>query len=44
MPKTYSQTYLYKMYNDYEKKIFGFVMNADRIDTSSKEFEDFERK
>lgn len=40
MPKTYSQTYLYKMYNDYEKKIFGFVMNADRINTSSKEFED----
>ena len=23
MPKTYSQTYLYKMYNDYEKKLFG---------------------
>ena len=40
MPKTYSQTYLYKQYSEYDKKLFEFVMKADRIDTKSKAFED----
>ena len=40
MPKSYSQTYLYNKYPEYNKKLFEFIMKADRIDTTSKEFED----
>ena len=40
MPKTYSQTYLYRKYNEYDKKIFKFIMQAERIDTSSDAFAD----
>jgi hypothetical protein len=40
MPKTYSQTYIFRQYPDYEKKMFGFIMNAERIDASSEEFKD----
>ena len=40
MGKTYPQTYLYKQYPEYDKKMFEFIMNADRINTSSAEFED----
>ena len=40
MAKTYSQTYLFKQYTEYEKKIYEFIMTADRIDVQSKEFED----
>ena len=40
MPKTYSNTYIFNQYPDYEKKMFGFIMNAERIDTSSNEFKD----
>ena len=40
MSKTYSQTYLFKQYSEYEKKMYVFIMTADRIDVGSKEFED----
>ena len=40
MAKTYSQTYLYKQYGEYEKKIYEFIINAERIDTKSSEFDD----
>lgn len=40
MSKTYSQTYLFKQYSEYEKKMYEFIMTADRIDVGSKEFED----
>lgn len=40
MPKTYADTYLYKSYSEYEKKMFEFIMSAERIDTSSAAFED----
>lgn len=40
MSKTYADTYLYREYPEYEKKLFGFILNAERIDTKSKEFED----
>ena len=40
MAKTYSNTYLYRKYSEYDKKLFGFIMNAERIDVNSKEFED----
>lgn len=42
MPKTYSQTYLYKSYQEYDRKIFEFIMKAERIDTSSSAFEDLD--
>lgn len=40
MPKTYANTYLYSKYNIYEKKMYEFIMTADRIDTNSEQFAD----
>lgn len=40
MAKTYSQTYLFRQYKEYEKKIYEFIVNAERIDTKSAEFDD----
>ena len=40
MAKTYSQTYLFSKYGEYEKKIYEFIINAERIDTKSSEFDD----
>ena len=40
MAKNFSDTYLYRKYPEYDKKLFQFIMNADRIDTTSEEFED----
>lgn len=40
MAKTYSQTYLFGQYGEYEKKIYEFIINAERIDTKSSEFDD----
>ena len=40
MAKTYSQTYLFSQYGEYEKKIYEFIVNAERIDTKSAEFDD----
>lgn len=40
MAKTYSHTYLYRQYGEYEKKIYEFIINAERIDTKSAEFDD----
>ena len=40
MAKTYGQTYLFRQYSEYEKKMYEFIMTADRIDVESKEFED----
>ena len=40
MAKTYSQTYLFSQYGEYEKKIYEFIINAERIDTKSSEFDD----
>lgn len=40
MAKTYSQTYLFRQYSEYEKKMYEFIINANRIDVESKEFSD----
>jgi hypothetical protein len=40
MAKTYSQTYLFRQYAEYEKKIYEFIVTAERIDTKSAEFGD----
>ena len=40
MPKNLSDLYLYRKYPAYDKNLFGFVMNAERIDPNSEEFED----
>ena len=40
MAKNFSDTYLYRKYPEYDKKLFQFIMNADRIDTKGEEFED----
>ena len=40
MAKTYSQTYLFSQYNEYEKKIYEFIVNSEHIDTKSAEFND----
>ena len=40
MAKTYSQTYLFRQYGEYEKKIYEFIINAERVDTESSEFND----
>ena len=40
MAKTYSQTYLYGKFPDYDKNLFKFIMEADRIDTKSEQFAD----
>lgn len=36
----YVDTYIFKSYNQYEKALFGFIMEADRIDTSDEAFGD----
>lgn len=40
MPKNLSDLYLYRKYPAYDKNLFGFVMNAERINPNSEEFED----
>ena len=40
MPKTYANTYLFNQYNEYEKKMYEFIMTAERIDTKSDQFAD----
>ena len=40
MAKTYSQTYLFSQYGGYEKEIYKFIINAERINTKSAEFDD----
>ena len=40
MAKPYSKTYLYGKYGDYDKKIYEFIISAERIDTKSSEFDD----
>lgn len=40
MAKTYANTYLFNQYHEYEKKMYEFIMVADRIDTKSDKFED----
>lgn len=40
MTKTYANTYLFNQYHEYEKKMYEFIMVADRIDTKSDKFED----
>lgn len=40
MPKSYSQTYLYSKYSDYEKNIFKFLMNAEQISKVDNGFDD----
>ena len=40
MAKTYSQTYIFSKYRDYERSIYQFIINAERIDTKSSEFAD----
>lgn len=40
MPKSYSQTYLYSKYADYEKNIFKFLMNAEQISKADNGFDD----
>lgn len=40
MAKTYSQTYLFGQYGEYEKKIYEFIINAERINTKGSEFDD----
>lgn len=48
MPKTYANTYLFRQYTEYEKKMYEFIINAERIDINSKEFSevlyDFKRR
>ena len=39
MSKNYSGTYLYGKYPDYEKMLFGFIMEAEEIDKNSEEFD-----
>lgn len=40
MPKTYTETYLFRQYPKYEKQMFEFIMGCERIDTSSEAFGD----
>lgn len=40
MAKTYAQTYLFKQYAEYEKKMYEFIIQAERIDVNSNEFAD----
>ena len=40
MAKTYSQTYLFSQYGEYEKEIYKFIISAERINTKSAEFDD----
>lgn len=40
MAKTYANTYLFKQYSEYEKKMYEFIISAERIDAESAEFAD----
>ena len=40
MAKNYASTYLYSMYNEYEKETIDFILKAERIDQNSSKFED----
>ena len=40
MPKTYANTYLFNQYHEYEKKMYEFIMTAERIDVKSDQFAD----
>lgn len=40
MAKTYSATYLYSQYSEYEKQIFSFIMNGTEIDKNTDAFDD----
>lgn len=40
MGKVYSDTYLYRKYPEYDKKLFEFIMKAERIDANGEEFTD----
>lgn len=40
MVKNFANTYLYTKYDEYEKQIFTFVMNATEIDKDTSEFDD----
>ena len=40
MAITYSQTYLFRQYGEYEKKIYEFIIKAERVNTKSSEFDD----
>lgn len=40
MSKTYSQTFLYNKFPDYDKNIFKFIMECERIDTKSQKFDE----
>lgn len=40
MSKLFSDTYLYRKYPEYGKKMFEFIMGAERIDVNSEAFED----
>lgn len=40
MAKKYSDTFLYRKYGDYEKKLFSFLMEAEEIDKDSDLFAD----
>lgn len=40
MSKTYAHTYLFKQYSEYEKKMYEFIMSAERIDVNSDKFAD----
>lgn len=40
MSKNYSGTYLYGKYPDYEKTLFTYIMNAEKIDKSADDFAD----
>lgn len=39
MVKTMADTYLYSKYNEYEKKIFSFLVNGFEVDKTDKSFE-----
>ena len=40
IPKDYSNTYLYSMSPNIEKKIFEFIMKAEPIDKDTESFSD----
>lgn len=40
MAKTYADTYIYRQYPEYEKKLYEFILKAERINTKGKEFDD----
>lgn len=40
MAKTYAGTYLYNQYNEYERKIFEFIMKGTEIDKDTDAFDD----